>query len=87
MLAGITWRQIVGVGLLGGIGFTMSLFVANLAFGDALGLELAKVGILVASVVAGIAGVIVLLIGPKAKPFYIYNKRQQSLGPEGVAEA
>jgi NhaA family Na+:H+ antiporter len=72
MLVGISWRQIVGIGLLGGIGFTMSLFVANLAFGDALGLELAKVGILVASVVAGSAGVIVLLVGPKAKP--LYNK-------------
>lgn len=71
MLAGISWRQILGIGLLGGIGFTMSLFVANLAFGDSLGLELAKVGILVASVIAGIAGVIVLLGGPKAKPLCI----------------
>jgi Na+:H+ antiporter, NhaA family len=71
MLAGTSWRQILGIGLLGGIGFTMSLFVANLAFGDALGLEVAKVGILVASVIAGIAGVIVLLGGPKAKPLCI----------------
>jgi NhaA family Na+:H+ antiporter len=61
MLDGIGWRQIVGVGMLGGIGFTMSLFIANLAFGDGLALETAKVGILVASVVSGIAGTIVLV--------------------------
>ena len=61
MLDGIGWRQIVGVGMLGGIGFTMSLFIANLAFGEAPALETAKVGILVASVVSGIAGVIVLV--------------------------
>ena len=61
MLDGIGWRQIVGVGMLGGIGFTMSLFIANLAFGDGTALETAKVGILVASVVSGIAGAIVLV--------------------------
>ncbi len=67
MLDGISWRQILGVGMLGGIGFTMSLFIANLAFGDTPALELAKVGILAASVVSGIAGAIVLL-KPKAPP-------------------
>ncbi len=61
MLDGVSWRQVVGVGMLGGIGFTMSLFIANLAFGDAPLLETAKVGILVASVVSGVAGIIVLL--------------------------
>ena len=61
MLDGTGWCQIVGVGMLGGIGFTMSLFIANLAFGEAPALETAKVGILVASVVSGIAGVIVLV--------------------------
>ena len=61
MLDGIGWRQIVGVGMLGGIGFTMSLFIANLAFGDGPALETAKVGILLASVVSGIAGAIVLV--------------------------
>ena len=61
MLDRIGWCQIIGVGMLGGIGFTMSLFIANLAFGEAPALETAKVGILVASVVSGIAGVIVLV--------------------------
>src|SRR5438477_7070375 len=61
MLDGIGWCQIVGVGMLGGIGFTMSLFIANLAFGEAPALEPAKVCIVLASVVSGIAGGIVLV--------------------------
>jgi NhaA family Na+:H+ antiporter len=65
MLDGVSWRQIVAVGMLGGIGFTMSLFIANLAFGDTPALETAKVGILVASVVSGVAGVVVLTKGDR----------------------
>ena len=61
MLDGVSWRQIVGVGMLGGIGFTMSLFIANLAFGTASPLEMAKVSILAASVISGIAGALVLM--------------------------
>jgi NhaA family Na+:H+ antiporter len=61
MLNGVGWRQITGVGMLGGIGFTMSLFIANLAFGDAPALDTAKVGILAASIVSGAAGAVVLL--------------------------
>ena len=53
-------RQILGVGLLGGIGFTMSLFIAHLAFGPGPALETAKVGILAASVISGVAGLLVL---------------------------
>jgi NhaA family Na+:H+ antiporter len=55
--AGATVRQIVGVSVLCGIGFTMSLFVANLAFpGDAALLAATKVGILAASLIVGIVG-------------------------------
>ena len=57
--AGVRTAHLVGVGLLGGIGFTMSLFIANLAFDDVT-LELAKVGVLGASTVAGLAGYIIL---------------------------
>ena len=55
---GVGWSMILGSGLLGGIGFTMALFIASLAFkSDAL-LESAKLGVLVASVVAAILGLI-----------------------------
>ncbi len=56
----VGWRQILGAGVLAGIGFTMSLFVANLAFGPTPMLETAKVGILAASVAAGAAGTFIL---------------------------
>lgn len=57
---GVRWRHIVGVGMLGGIGFTMSLFVADLGLAPGLQLTVAKSAILVASVVAGILGLITL---------------------------
>ena len=56
----VNWRQIVGVGTLAGIGFTMSLFIASLAFGAAEELETAKVGILAASIVSGAAGALII---------------------------
>jgi NhaA family Na+:H+ antiporter len=57
---GIGWRHLVGVGLLAGIGFTVSIFIAGLAFDTSEGQEAAKLGVLVASVVAGAAGAAVL---------------------------
>jgi NhaA family Na+:H+ antiporter len=58
---GVTWRMVGGAGLLGGIGFTMALFIAGLAFASEPALLVAaKLGILGASLVAGIAGWIAL---------------------------
>ncbi len=57
---GVTWRHIYGVAWLGGIGFTVSLFVADLAFGEGPTLPLAKMGILGASVIAGLGGYLIL---------------------------
>jgi Na+:H+ antiporter, NhaA family len=50
------WMGFAGIGLLAGIGFTMSLFVANLAFGEGALLDQAKIGVLAASLVAALAG-------------------------------
>ena len=55
-----TWKHMFGVGLLGGIGFTMSIFVAMLSFSDALHVEEAKLAILIASLLAGLLGYIYL---------------------------
>jgi NhaA family Na+:H+ antiporter len=57
---GVTWRHFYGIAWLGGIGFTMSLFIADLAFGTSDSLPLAKIGILAASLVAGSVGYAIL---------------------------
>jgi NhaA family Na+:H+ antiporter len=53
---GLDMRHIIGIGLLGGMGFTMSIFIADLGFAQADQLVAAKSGILVASLLAGILG-------------------------------
>ncbi len=59
--ANVTWQHIHGAGGLAGIGFTMSLFMAGLSFSDDTQLTEAKLGILIASLCAGLIGSIVLL--------------------------
>ena len=56
----ICWSQIIGIGFLGGIGFTMSFFVSQLAFSDPSILNQAKIAVLIASVVSGLLGFIIL---------------------------
>jgi Na+:H+ antiporter, NhaA family len=52
----INWRHVYGAGWLAGIGFTMSLFITDLAFSDGSLVDAAKLGILVASLIAGVVG-------------------------------
>jgi NhaA family Na+:H+ antiporter len=66
---GMTWKQLWGTGMVAGIGFTMSIFIATLAF-DLPGIQLiAKVAIMTASLISGIAGFLYL---------YLLNKRTTS---------
>ena len=58
--AGASWAQMAGLGFLGGIGFTMALFIANLALEDGALLAQAKLGILAGSLVAGALGYFLL---------------------------
>ena len=60
---GVTWTHVLGIGLLGGIGFTMALFIGGLAFTAPADLAAAKMGILCASVIAAVGGLAVLLRG------------------------
>ena len=57
---GVNWSKIYGAGILAGIGFTMSLFIAGLAFTDDSILNLSKIGILTASLIAGVFGYVFL---------------------------
>ncbi len=57
---GVTWYHILCAGTLAGIGFTMAIFISNLALGVSVGGTNSKLGILLASVLASIAGLIML---------------------------
>jgi NhaA family Na+:H+ antiporter len=57
---GVGWTHILGVGLLGGIGFTMSIFITLLAFDAPLTMQSSKIAVLLSSVLAGVAGFLVL---------------------------
>jgi NhaA family Na+:H+ antiporter len=61
-----TWRQLCGAGALGGIGFTMSLFIAGVAFPDSGDHAAAKIAIFLASLTAGFLGALVLFRRPTA---------------------
>ncbi|RNC65786.1 Na+/H+ antiporter NhaA [Proteiniphilum sp. X52] len=58
-LANIRWAQFIGIGILAGIGFTMSIFVSNLSFpDDKMMMDIAKLSVLIASAVAMVVGYI-----------------------------
>jgi NhaA family Na+:H+ antiporter len=63
--AGLRLSHLVGGGFLAGIGFTMALFIANLAFPGSATLDNAKIGVLAASLISGIIGSAVLLLTGK----------------------
>lgn len=64
----VGWAHIYGIGWLGGIGFTMSLFIAKLAFSHDDAIGIAKLGVLAASVISGIVGALILMRSrPKLK--------------------
>jgi NhaA family Na+:H+ antiporter len=56
----LSWGHIVGVGFLGGIGFTMSIFITLLAFENPMTIQSTKISILLSSVIAGIIGYLIL---------------------------
>jgi NhaA family Na+:H+ antiporter len=61
---GVTWRHMLGAGVLAGIGFTMSLFIATLGFVQPDVLTSAKLAILLGSLVSGTAGLLLLRTAP-----------------------
>lgn len=57
---GVTWKHIIGIGLIAGIGFTMSIFISMLAFKSAEAQTTAKLAVLIASTIAGLVGYLYL---------------------------
>lgn len=64
---GIQWKHLAGAGFLGGIGFTMSVFITLLAFDDTEVIDLSKISILIASMIAGIIGYTTLHLTLKSR--------------------
>jgi NhaA family Na+:H+ antiporter len=65
--AGASWRQIYGVAMLCGIGFTMSLFIGLLAFSDPEKEAVLKLAVLAGSLLSALAGAVILLTVRSAK--------------------
>ncbi len=64
----ISWMHVAGVGLVGGIGFTVAIFVTGLAFDNNAIIVNAKMGILLASLLAGIGGYVMLRLAARRRP-------------------
>jgi NhaA family Na+:H+ antiporter len=60
---GVTPRYVIGAGALGGIGFTVSLFVTELAFGESILAEDARLGVVIASLIAALLGSAIMVPG------------------------
>lgn len=66
--ANCNWGHIVGVGVLGGIGFTVALFIADLSFDSPTILDAAKLGIIAGSTVAALLGLSILMLATRRLP-------------------
>ncbi len=64
---GLTWKNLAGIGCLGGIGFTMSMFISNLAFTDPGIVSSSKLSILFASLIAAVIGLILFITDKPAQ--------------------
>jgi NhaA family Na+:H+ antiporter len=62
--AGVSWAQVAAVSALGGIGFTMSLFIGSLAFNDERLIDVAKLGIIFGSLAAALVGAAACALAP-----------------------
>jgi len=68
----ISWAEVVAVGFLGGIGFTMSIFITHLAFLDENIIAAVKLGVFAASFIAAIIGVLLILRAKKHSLYYAF---------------
>jgi NhaA family Na+:H+ antiporter len=73
---GVTWHHMLGIGVLAGMGFTMSLFIASVAFIDPDKLAVAKLAILLASLLAGAIGFLILRQVSHVEPRELHMESQ-----------
>ncbi len=82
---GVSWRMLRGVSWLGGIGFTMSLFIGALAFTDEVLLDAAKIGVLLASCAAAFMGWLMLRERPLANELSTSGDSESEARPASVS--
>ena len=63
----VNWKLILGAGMLGGIGFTMSIFIANLAFADVAMIQASKIAVLAGSLFSTLAGLGFLFVATRGR--------------------
>ncbi len=89
----VEWRHVMGASAVAGIGFTVSLFITALAFDDAQLVAEAKIGVILASLIGGMAGAAILIIGHRKRgnretdrplsPSHLGNRRRASRHQRG----
>ena len=85
--AGVTWSHMIGVGFLAGIGFTVSLFITDLAFESDQVVDNSKIAVLTASILASVAGAALLARSPADAPSPAPAVVASANGPVEVAGA
>ena len=70
---GVSWWQILGVALLGGVGFTVSIFISNIAFDHDQLIDMAKLGVLGGSILSGCLGYVLLRLSGGPGPTRTYT--------------
>ena len=82
---GLSVRHLTGAGFLGGIGFTMAIFVTFLAFGDTPISDNSKLAVLLGSVIAGLTGYTILRRMPAAMPGWSSHAKCEPREGQGVS--
>lgn len=82
----LKWRHVIGMGLLAGIGFTISLFIGQLAFSEGQELEVAKIAIFSGSLISGILGFLFLRFAVSNRPHLAQSNQDQSEQDESNIE-
>lgn len=87
----VNWVHMLGSAILGGVGFTMAIFVANLAYSEAVMITEAKLGILAASFAAGVIGFVILFVQAKAAKSegvsYVSTKKHDNMSHQDIEAA
>jgi len=78
----LNWRHMTGLGCLGGIGFTMSIFIANLAFPESHLVQNSKIAIFGAAVAAAVAGIVVLSTMGKV----VHAQKRKDVNDSGLSD-